>query len=370
MISVMMPVYNASAYIEKSITSILNQTFQDFELLIVNDGSTDNSEEIIHSFMDPRIRYFYQDNRGVGSARNIALQASRGEFLAFQDADDISLPHRLQTLYRNFFSAEVGIVHSDMLLINSADNVIGYLISRQIEPQMVMWQIMARGTPFNNPSMMVRKKVFGTKKFNEELTIGEDTDIVSSIAVGCYSIHISEPLYLYRRHENNSDSNVNYDQVIKHIRTILTHNDLQTLFPEIVWSNNDDLNAFSRSVSILALYLAQQGKLPDAQYWLQKANNMQITSDTTLFVVGIGNLIIKNYSEALKYLQMCQQRDHVVCNYIGECYAYLGDTQTAFAYFLKAIEMSPGYYLPSQNLKGLGGSLYMLHVDSYFKKFI
>lgn len=369
MISVMMPVYNASPYLEKSITSILGQSYNDLELIIVNDGSTDNSEEIILSFTDSRIRYFYQKNQGVSSARNVVLRESRGDFIAFQDADDISLPNRLERLIGNFFSDEVTIVHSDMLLINEVNQVVGYLLSRQIEPTMVLWQILARGTPFNNPSMMIRKSAFGTHSYDENLTVGEDTDIISSIASKNHSIHVSEPLYLYRRHGNNSDTNVNYEAMIKHLRKIVTRYDFRTLFPEIVWSSDHDTDAFSKSSAILALYLSQQGMIPDAQYWLQQAANVHPSPDTALFLSGIGNLIIKNYTEALKYLQICHTRDHVVCNYIGECYAHLGDRQSAFSYFIQAIELNPRYLLPSQNLKGLGGSLYTLNIDSYFKKF-
>jgi glycosyltransferase involved in cell wall biosynthesis len=91
-----MPVYNAEAYLRPAIESILTQTFTDFEFLIVNDGSTDRSAEIIRSYGDPRIRLIQQENQGCYPARNRAIQEARGEFLANMDADDISLPDRFE----------------------------------------------------------------------------------------------------------------------------------------------------------------------------------------------------------------------------------------------------------------------------------
>lgn len=91
-----MPVYNAEAYLHPAIESILNQTFADYEFLIVDDGSTDHSVEIIRSYTDPRIRLIQQENQGCYPARNRAIQEARGEFLANMDADDISLPTRFE----------------------------------------------------------------------------------------------------------------------------------------------------------------------------------------------------------------------------------------------------------------------------------
>lgn len=96
-ISIIMPVYNAEKYIYEAIDSILNQTIEDFELIIVNDGSTDNSEEIIKSFNDTRIKYYRNDiNRGLIYSLNRAISISTGEYIARMDSDDISLPNRLE----------------------------------------------------------------------------------------------------------------------------------------------------------------------------------------------------------------------------------------------------------------------------------
>jgi glycosyltransferase involved in cell wall biosynthesis len=100
-ISVILPVYNAQTYLQESIQSILSQSFSDFELIIINDGSTDQSLEIIQSYTDDRIKLINQSNAGLPISLNRAIAIAKGQYLARQDADDISLPTRLaeQTAY-------------------------------------------------------------------------------------------------------------------------------------------------------------------------------------------------------------------------------------------------------------------------------
>ena len=106
-ITVLMPAYNAGKYIGAAIESVLQQTFTDFELLIVNDGSTDDTVEVINAFNDPRIVVIYQDNKGVAQALNYGLKYARAPFIARFDADDICYPERLQQQY-DFMIANPG----------------------------------------------------------------------------------------------------------------------------------------------------------------------------------------------------------------------------------------------------------------------
>ena len=96
LISVLIPVYNAELFIGESISSILNQTYTNWELIIIDDGSNDNSASIIGNITDPRIHFHKQENSGMGSALNKAILLANGKYLARQDADDISLPERFE----------------------------------------------------------------------------------------------------------------------------------------------------------------------------------------------------------------------------------------------------------------------------------
>lgn len=98
-ISIVIPVYNAEKYLKECIDSCLNQTFNDFELILVNDGSTDNSEEIILSYDDSRIRYFSEVHRGVAETRNTGVYNAIGKYIIYMDSDDVMLPNRLEIQY-------------------------------------------------------------------------------------------------------------------------------------------------------------------------------------------------------------------------------------------------------------------------------
>ena len=113
-ISVVMSCYNSEKYLRKSIDSILSQTFKDFEFIIWNDGSTDGTEDIIKSYKDKRIRYFYHNNTGLGLALRMACEQAKAPIIARMDADDISLPNRLEKEY------EYLLEHSDVVLLSSA----------------------------------------------------------------------------------------------------------------------------------------------------------------------------------------------------------------------------------------------------------
>ncbi len=96
LVSIMMPAFNAEQYIAQAIDSVLAQTYQNWELIIVNDGSSDRTPTILAEYTDPRIRVIHQSNGGEAIARNTALRHMRGEFVAYLDADDAFLEHHLE----------------------------------------------------------------------------------------------------------------------------------------------------------------------------------------------------------------------------------------------------------------------------------
>ena len=95
-VSVILPAYNAAAHLGKAIDSILGQTFPDLELIIINDGSTDSTTELLARYHDPRVKVITQENLGLPKALNQGLAIAQGAYIARQDADDISLPSRLE----------------------------------------------------------------------------------------------------------------------------------------------------------------------------------------------------------------------------------------------------------------------------------
>ena len=95
-ISIIIPTYNAGQYIKEALASVLAQSFQDFEVIIIDDGSTDDTAQKVKTLCDPRILYVYKENQGPAAARNYGLNLVRGEYIAFLDVDDLWEPHKLE----------------------------------------------------------------------------------------------------------------------------------------------------------------------------------------------------------------------------------------------------------------------------------
>jgi teichuronic acid biosynthesis glycosyltransferase TuaG len=115
LVSVIMPAYNASNYIEEAIASVVVQTYVDWELIIVDDGSTDTTAEKVQTWLEKesRIQYYYQDNGKQGKARNLGISKSKGEYLAFLDADDLWMPEKLEIQIEQIKQNNIDLVFSD-----------------------------------------------------------------------------------------------------------------------------------------------------------------------------------------------------------------------------------------------------------------
>jgi len=114
-VSVIIPAYNRANIVRETVDSVLRQTYAQFEVIVVDDGSTDNTREVLATYRDPRVRYFYKTNGGLSSARNFGLSAATGEYIAFLDSDDVWRPWKLSAQVEIFRRhSDVGMSWSDM----------------------------------------------------------------------------------------------------------------------------------------------------------------------------------------------------------------------------------------------------------------
>ena len=205
-VTVFIPVYNAEKYLQECVDSILTQTFTDFELLLIDDGSTDGSAAIIAAIADPRIRYVKNEkNLGIARTRNRGLELARGQYIAFLDSDDISAPGRLEKQVA-FLDANprVGIcggwvqeIYPDGTLIK--DELRQYPAGDAEIREMMYWNC-----PLWNPSVMMRKSVIDTHQIrhNPEFISASDFDLFVKIGKVSGMANLPETMLLYRRHEN------------------------------------------------------------------------------------------------------------------------------------------------------------------------
>jgi len=133
-VSVVMPSYNAARFVTAAIDSVLAQTFQDFEILVVDDGSTDNTREVLEKYDSPKIRYLYKKNGGVASARNYGIENARGKYIAFLDADDLWLPEKLEKQIALLeANEEIGLVYAATEKVDENLQTVGYIKANSYE---------------------------------------------------------------------------------------------------------------------------------------------------------------------------------------------------------------------------------------------
>lgn len=221
-ISVIIPVYNVERYVAATIHSVLLQTYQNFELIIVDDGSPDRSVEICQQFTDKRIKIIQQKNRGVSAARNTGILQAKGEYLAFLDGDDLWLPQKLERHINHLESSpHVGVSFSYSAFIDEMGQSVGmYQISKlkDITPSL----ILCRNPVGNGSTPVIRREVFEAIKlkgsyqnnknnyyFDEQLHHIEDVECWLRIALQTnWQIEgIPEALTLYRISTGGASTN-------------------------------------------------------------------------------------------------------------------------------------------------------------------
>lgn len=178
--SVIIPLYNKQHYIEDTLNSILSQSFSDFEIVIVNDGSTDNSLEKVTAFTDNRIRLFTTENRGVSAARNFAMQQASGSYFAFMDADDFWYPQHLEKLHQTITTLDHLSVFTTLLEVERANGI--YPANYSNLPIALIQEVDFFETSLSNAILSpyttaIHKAVFSViGPFNETISNGEDTE--------------------------------------------------------------------------------------------------------------------------------------------------------------------------------------------------
>ena len=290
-VSVIIPAYNGDRYIEEAISSILAQTYTDYEIIVVDDGSTDNTQQIIQQYGD-RVKYFTQANQGVAASRNLGLTKAQGEYIAFLDQDDVFLPHKLASQVALFEQdSSLGIVNSGWQIVDR-DGV----FQSAVEP----WQQIS---DLNTANLIIWKPVFlgamlfkrswleQTSGFNTSLEQTPDVDLVIRLAgIGCPADWVKETTVKYRQHEANASKNTllqaqELDQILErffaqpNLPPEITRLEADSRYQSLVWS---------------AWRLQQTGRLEEMSHYLHKSGNYSDKYPTEIVLSWLESF--KNYS--------------------------------------------------------------------------
>ena len=199
-----MPAYNAAAYLDEAVRSVLAQTFTNFELLIVDDGSTDATPDLLaaHARSDPRVRVLRQPNRGVVAALNRALAECRGRYVARMDADDVSLPHRLEAQVRYLDThKDVALVGAYVSTIDEVGEPLSSVVRFPLTHEALWASIGRRKWVMCHPSVMFRREVaLASGLYREDFRHAEDVEYFARVMSGSRAATLPEVLLRYRLH--------------------------------------------------------------------------------------------------------------------------------------------------------------------------
>ena len=207
LVSVVIPVYNSEQYITECIDSALTQTYQNIEIIIVDDGSTDNTVNIISEYNNELIKLFHQKNTGSGAARNHGIEQASGTWIAFLDADDIWLPDKLQKQLEH--CSDLDWSHTDLYL--HGDVYPRHTKTTELTPKhsgFILKNLLVENS-IGTSSVIIKKEILQKLgAFNTDLRALQDWDLWLRVAAENQICYVDEPLVYYRVHSSSVSRNV------------------------------------------------------------------------------------------------------------------------------------------------------------------
>jgi len=265
--SIIMPAYNAEKYIKESIQSVVNQDFISWELLVIDDGSFDKTKDVVTSFdFDNRIKYFYQENGGVARARNLGIEKSRGEYVAFLDSDDLWVSTKLSRVYLELVDKPtIGLLYSNYYCFTDDRNekveAVHYpYFNDSMYESLIVLDYIATLTVVVRRTILVELKGFDESFFGTE-----DWDLWIRVAEMSEVFFLDERLGLYRIHSGGISKNIER-QIGQELAVLERHNRkcsssvrnaanflLRTKALRVLWTNKEYKNFIWAFTSLLFL---------------------------------------------------------------------------------------------------------------------
>ena len=312
LISIIVPIYNTDCYLRQCLDSIINQSYKNFEVLLVNDGSVDDSAMICKEFAekDSRIRYFEKENGGVSSARNLGLKNVKGNYITFVDSDDWIEENYLEVLYNVLKENEVDVAISTHKDFNMDDNL--YYLPFYSEEQLhtldigkvsrdefleLFPELSSLNHDFNCAvSKLFKADVVKNLLFDESVNYGEDLDFFFKLYLKVSSVYyVNQPTYIYRQHQRSTSNNCLESHAISEIRI---YEKILKKIMEIGILNHSYIEKFK---IILYFRLSQ---FPDSQVLKSYESFISVMSDSVMYSQSLISIIVPIYNVE-NYLRMC-----------------------------------------------------------------
>lgn len=295
LVSVIVPVYNVEKYLEKCVNSIINQTYKNLELILVDDGSKDNSSKICDELAkkDKRIIVIHQENQGVSSARNTGLDICKGSFVTFIDSDDYIEKEYLSIMIEKLYKNNADLVicgYNQIMSLNIEKHTVGF--DTEISQKDFTKGLLTQKGYGMNACKLYKREIIGNIRFDKELTVGEDTYFILNISKNLKKcLCITEILYNY---------NVNSESIVRKYNKNYLDNYMKSSkkIKEFVINNfdNTELNKLTNNYIIFTLTLVI------INYCCNKERNQGKIFKQAKEIRSICS--IKEYKEALKNISI------------------------------------------------------------------
>ncbi len=309
LISICIPVYNQAELIKDAINSAINQSYDNTEIIIVDDGSEDNIKEVIDDFNSHKIKYYYKKHTNAADTRNRAVKEANGEFILWLDSDDILneniLKEYITLLNKN---SDIDILYCSLQAMKTNGEIFYiYDYEDYYHNNDAMFRFLFKGQPIPNGGTLIRKKVYDEiGVYNTEFKRAHDYEFFSRLAkTKKYNAKYSNKvLYTYRVHEKNitlnSTGKINYENERKIFSSLISGNDYKQFFPDIDWKTNPFMAETVFKLKIGLRYYELEGFEEAASYLKQF---FEIDKDEKNFLDVINRYVNDgNFTEAQKLI--------------------------------------------------------------------
>lgn len=280
-VSVILPVYNGVDYIYNSIQSILNQSYTKFELIVINDGSTQDIDKIISSFKDKRIRYYKRENRGLGYTLNELVSLSNYELIIRMDADDLSDVDRIKILVDFMVSKPDIVLCGSQIKIFSEEGSIQHL-RLPTEHSRILEDLLCMKFSICHPSIIFRKSLFNQVGGYPENAVGEDMEFFLKMSKLGSLANVDKILFHYRIHDSSINSSKGESLYLAYKKSIFEY------------------KGHTFNQNLLDIIFAKKYKIQIIQY--RKYLVSKITKDYTYQILYAFSLILVSPIKSLSYL--------------------------------------------------------------------